>query len=165
MAALSYGLWTVFIARSVHLVFKYSRMSVVHAIDIDADQLAKVPSALQQLPLTGPTAIALRPFIDATEQFDLTMAAINGNPLSVRGYLWQPYAVSVPNVLQETRTIENLRARFPSESALIDRAVTGTGKSPNQLRYLPLAGRNTAWTELLGAVSAEPLGFLPLDSF
>ena len=43
LAALGYGLWTVFAARPVHLVFEYSRMSVVHAIDVDADLLAKAP--------------------------------------------------------------------------------------------------------------------------
>ena len=36
VAALSYGLWSVFVARPVHLVFEYNRMSVVHAVDVDA---------------------------------------------------------------------------------------------------------------------------------
>ena len=43
VAALAYGLWTVFVARPVHLVFEYHRMAVVHAIDVDSDLLAKAP--------------------------------------------------------------------------------------------------------------------------
>ena len=35
VAALAYGLWTVFVARPVHLVFEYHRMAVVSAADVD----------------------------------------------------------------------------------------------------------------------------------
>src|SRR3954447_23361508 len=34
LAALGYGLWTVAVARPVHLVFEVDRLRVVHAIDI-----------------------------------------------------------------------------------------------------------------------------------
>ena len=91
LAALGYGLWTVFAARPVHLVFEYSRMTVVHAIDVDADLLAKAPTSLQKLPVTGPTVIALRPFKNPAEQFDATMAAFEGFPLAARSDLWQAY--------------------------------------------------------------------------
>ena len=84
LAALGYGLWTVFVARPVHLVFEYSRLSVVHAVDIEPELLVKAPPALQALPLTGPTLIALRPFKDTDEQFQFTMAALGGAPLAAR---------------------------------------------------------------------------------
>ncbi|MCW5256525.1 TfpX/TfpZ family type IV pilin accessory protein [Verminephrobacter aporrectodeae] len=165
LAALGYGLWTVFVARPVHLAFEYSRMSVVHAIDVDPDLLAKAPPALQKLPITGPTLIALRPFKDASEQFEATMSAIGGVPLSARSDLWQSYASSTADILKEAKPVTNLRTRFADQTALIDRAVEDTGKPASQLRYLPLVGRNKAWTMLLDASSAEPLGFLPLDPF
>lgn len=165
LAALGYGLWTVFVARPVHLVFEYSRMSVVHAIDVDARLLAQAPAALQKLPLTGPTPIALRPFKDAAEQFDTTMAALGGVALAARSDLWQPYADSTAAILQQARPVTELRARFASQAAQIDRAIEETGKPDVQLRTLPLVGRNSAWTVLLDAATARPLGFLPLDSF
>jgi len=62
LAALSYGLWTVFVARPVHLVFEFHRMAVVHAVDVDSAQLSQAPAELQALPLTGPTLLSLRPF-------------------------------------------------------------------------------------------------------
>lgn len=165
VAALSYGLWTVFVARPVHLVFEYSRMSVVHAIDVDARLLATAPASLQQLPITGPTPIALRPFKDSTEQFDATMAAMNGAPLSARSDLWQPYADSKAAILQAATPATDLRVRFASQAALIDHAIERTGKPIAQLRTLPLLGRDKAWTVLLDAATAQPVGFLPLDSF
>lgn len=165
VAALSYGLWTVFVARPVHLVFEYSRMSVVHAVDIDAVLLAKAPPSLQKLPITGPTMIALRPFKDTAEQFDATMAAIGGIPLSARSDLWQPYSDSTIDVLKEAKPVEDLRNRFAKQVASIDRGIEETGKPAAQLRYLPMVGRDNAWTVLLDATTAEPVGFLPLDSF
>lgn len=165
LAALSYGLWTVFVARPVHLVFEYSRMSVVHAIAVDAQLLAKAPPALQKLPLTGPTLIALRPFKDANEQYDATMAAINGAELPARCDLWQPYASSTADILAVARPVTDLRQRFTQQTALIDRAIADSGQPVTQLRYLPLVDRGTAWTMLLDAVTAEPRGFLALDPF
>ena len=165
LAALGYGLWTVFAARPVHLVFEYSRMSVVHAIDVDSDLLAKAPPSLQTLPVTGPTVIALRPFKNPEEQFDATMAAFEGFPLAARSDLWQAYEPVRADVLKEAKPVAELRARFSNQAAQIDRAIAATGKPVTDLRYLPLLSRKTAWTVLLDTTTAEPLGYLPLDSF
>ena len=165
LAALGYGLWTVCQARPVHLVFEYSRLTVVHAVDVEPSLLAKAPPALQSLPLTGPTPIALRPFKDASEQFDLTMAALGGAPLAARSDLWQPYEVSKAAILQASRPASELLARFPGDAARIEQAVAETGQPLVTLRYLPMVGRKDAWTAWIDSTTAKPLGFLPLDSF
>ena len=165
VAALAYGLWTVFVARPVHLVFEYHRMAVVHAIDVDSDLLAKAPPSLQTLPVTGPTVIALRPFKNPAEQFDATTAALKGFPLAARSDLWQAYEPARADVLKEAKPVAELRARFSNQAAQIDRAIAATGKPVTDLRYLPLLSRKTAWTVLLDTTTAEPLGYLPLDSF
>ena len=165
LVALGYGLWTVYAARPVHLVFEYSRMSVVHAIDVDADLLTKAPSSLQKLPVTGPTVIALRPFKNPAEQFDATMAALEGVSLAARSDLWQAYEPARVEVLKAAKPAADLRARFPHQVAQIDRAIAATGRQDTDLHYLPLLGRKTAWTVLLDANTAKPLEYLPLDSF
>ena len=63
VAALAYGLWTVFVARPVHLVFEYNRMAVVHAVDIEPSTLTQAPPGFQQLPVGGPTLLSLRPLL------------------------------------------------------------------------------------------------------
>ena len=165
VAALAYGLWTVFVARPVHLVFEYHRMAVVHAIDVDSDLLAKAPPSLQTLPVTGPTVIALRPFKNPAEQFDATTAALKGFRLAARSDLWQAYEPARADVLKEAKPVAELRVRFSNQAAEIDRAIAATGKPVTDLRYLPLLSRKTAWTVLLDTTTAEPLGYLPLDSF
>lgn len=166
IAALAYGLWTVFEARPVHLVFEYSRFSVVHAADIEPSLLTKAPPALKNLPLSGPTAIALRPFKDQAESFDATMAALGGVPLASRSDLWQPYTESTTDILKVSKPISDLLARFSAQRADILAAVEKTGRTMEKLLYLPLVGRNgAAWTVLIDAATAEPAAYLPIDSF
>lgn len=165
LAALSYGLWAVFVARPVHLVFEYSRFTVVHAVDIDPRLLERAPTELQSMPITGPTPISLRPFKDASEQLTATMAALEGAPLAARSDLWQSYKAAVPSVLKTSKPVADLKTRFPQHAAEIEAVATATGSDSDRLRFLPMVGRDKAWTALIDSSSAEPVGFLPLDSF
>ncbi len=165
LAALGYGLWTVFISRPVHLVFEYNRFRVVHAIEVDDTLLAKAPPSLQRLPITGPTTLSLRNFKDGKEQGDMTMAALGGMQLAARPELWQDYATAAPQILAEAKPVAQLKARFTTRTPEIDDAVRSTGRPELALQYVPMVGRKTFWTVLVDGVSAEPLVFLPIDSF
>ena len=166
IAALVYGLWTVFEARPVHLVFEYSRFSVAHAADIEPSLLSKAPPTLKELPLTGPTTIALRPFKDQAESFDATIAALGGVPLAARSDLWQLYAESTTDILKASKPVSDLLARFPAQKNNIHTTAEKSGHKTEDLHYLPLVGRNgAAWTVLIDATTAEPVAYLPIDSF
>jgi hypothetical protein len=165
LSALGYGLWTVCVARPVHLVFEYDRFRVVHAVDVPTELLPHAPHDVIALPLTGPTLLSLRPFKDGNEKMEATMAALNGLALSARPDLWQPYAAAKPEILQAAKPVAQLKARFASQAAAIDAAVARTGRKPEELVYLPMVGRKSFWTVLLDPVTAEVLGFMPLDSF
>ena len=67
--------------------------------------------------------------------------------------------------MQESRPAAQLQERFPSHADAIDRAVARTGRPLNELRTLPLLSRKSAWTVLIDAQSAQPFGFVALDSF
>lgn len=164
VAALSYGLWTVFAARPVHLVFEYHRMTLVHAVDIESEVLAKAPLSLQQLPWTGPTLLSLRP-LEASETIESILQATGGIPQAAQANLWQPYEAAREQILQESRPAAQLYQRFSDQRAAIDQAVAATGQGIEHLRYLPLLARRTAWTVLIDAQSIQPVGFLLLDSF
>ena len=164
VAALAYGLWTVFVARPVHLVFEYHRMAVVHAVDIEPDTLTQAPSGLQQLPLRGPTLLSLRP-LQGNEAIESVMLATGGISQAAQPHLWQPYEAAREQILQESRPAAQLQERFPSHADAIDRAVARTGRPLNELRTLPLLSRKSAWTVLIDAQSAQPVGFVALDSF
>lgn len=165
LIALSYGLWTVFVARPVHLVFEYSLFRVIHAVDVPKEMLDKAPSDLRTLPVSGPTLLSLRPFKDSEESLQATMMALNGLPLGARPDLWQAYAVATPQVLAHAKPVTHLKARFPAQSSAIDAVVAHTGRPADALVFVPMAGRKSFWTVLLDPVNADVLAFMPLDSF
>lgn len=165
VVALSYGLWTVFVARPVHLVFEYQRMAVVHAIDVDTDTLAQAPEALRKLPVYGPTLLSLRKMENPDEQMKSVMLAMAGTAQAAQPGLWQSYELAKDEILKRTKPVEQLKVRFPQHVEAIDREAARLGQPAGGLRFLPMLARDKAWTVLIDPKTALPLGFLPIDSF
>lgn len=167
IATLAYGLWTVAVARPVHLVFEIDRFRVVHAIDIPPELLNRAPAGLNQLPLLGPTLLSIREFKDSKENFDATMAALQGVALGARPDLWQSYALGKPQIMAQMRPLAELKKRFPERTNEIDGALRSASPTArmNAVSYFPLTGRNTFWTVLIDDKTAEVLAFVPIDSF
>jgi len=165
LLALAYGLWTVYVARPVHLVFEYDRYRVVHAIDVPQDMLDTTAPALRRLPITGPTVLGLRALKDSREKSDVTFAALAGLHLGFRPDLWQEYRLSAGEVLREGKPLEALKSRFPDKKEEIDRAVSAAGMREADLLYLPMVGRDKFWTILVDASNANVKAFLPLDPY
>ena len=168
LAALAYGLWTVAVARPVHLVFEIDRFRVVHAVDIEPELLARAPEGLRQLPLTGPTLLSVREFKDSKESFEGTMAALQGASLGARPDFWQSYEKAKPQILARVRPLAELKTRFPARTGEIDRALksaAASNRSLTSIGYIPLISRSTFWTVLMDANTTEVIGFVPIDSF
>ena len=93
------------------------------------------------------------------------MLATGGIPQSAQSHLWQPDVAAGDETLQVSRPASHLQERFPSHADAIARAVSRTGRPLHALRTLPLLSRKSAWTVLIDAQSAQPVGFVALDSF
>lgn len=165
LAALFYGMWTVCVARPVHLVFEFDRFRVIHAVEVPEEMLSQTPNGIDALPLTGPTLLAVRPFRDANEQADATLQALQGVHLSARPDLWQEYSQARERVLTSAQLVTDLKQRLPERLELIDRGIRRTGKTEDALLYLPVISRDTVWTVLLDMSDAGVLGFIELDTF
>ena len=164
LSALSYGLWTVFSARPVHLVFEYQRMAVVHAVDVPPDRLAQALGDLHSLPFTGPTLLSLRP-LQTSEFVESTMEALGGLAQAAQPNLWQSYEAARAEILKESHPAAQLKQRFAEKSFSIDQVVTQTGLPIERLRFLPLISRKDFWTVLIDSETTYPVGFIELDSF
>jgi hypothetical protein len=164
IAALVYGLHTVFVARPVHLVFEVDRFRVVHALEVPAELIARTPAGIDALPVTGPTLLSVRP-ITGQERADIVMAELAGLPIGARPDLWQPYEKGKESVLAEGKPIGELLARFPEQRELIERHVSASGRPAENLRYLPLVGRKDFWTALVDSGDGAVVAAIPLDSY
>lgn len=165
LSALGYGVWTVAMARPVHMVFEIDRFRVVHAIEVPPELLSQMPDGITALPYTGPTLLALRPFKSANEQADATIAALQGVSLASRPDLWQTYDVSRQDVLHAAKPVAALKTRFPDKCTAIDSVLTEHAIPADAAVYLPLVGRQFFWTVLLDMRNADVLGYVPVDSF
>lgn len=166
LAALCYGLWTVHLARPVHMVFEYDRFRVVHQIDIPAELVSKAPAGIDVAPWGRPTLIALRQFATPREHVEMTIQALGGVQLSARPELWRPYVTEREEVLRAAKPVGVLVTKFPKRAAEIEAAVGKTGKPESQVVFLPLMARkDKAWTVLLDASTAAILDYLPLDPY
>ena len=165
LSALAYGLWTVAVARPVHLVFEIDRFRVVHAIDVDPKELNKVSAGVDGMPWTGPTLLSVRNFKDSNESAEATMAALQGVNIGARPDFWQPYAAGASDVLKVAKPVATLKTRFPNQAAAIDALLQKSGKSPQSILYVPMAGRKDFWTVFVDPITAEVVATMPLDSF
>ena len=165
LGALGYGMWTVAVARPVHMVFEIDRFRVVHSIDVPEELLGSQPPPVQALPWTGPTLLAARPFRSEAESGEVTMAALQGVQIGFRPDMWEPYAAAKPRVLQAARPVSQLKARMPGRARDIDAALAAAGRNPDATAYLPLVSRKAFWTAFVDPASAEVVGFLPLDPY
>lgn len=165
LGALCYGLWTVFVARPVYLAFEIDRFRVVHAIDVDEKLLEKAPQGMRALPLTGPRQVAVRPFKDVNESGEATMAAVAGVSLSARPDLWESYDQARERVRAKARPASALLQRFPNQQERIGAAVKSSGRSAEQLSYVPMSSRMQFWTVLLDSRTMDVVGFINLDSY
>lgn len=165
LAALCYGLWTVHIARPVHMVFEYDRFRVVHQIDLPPDASSKAPAGIDAVPWGRPTVLALRRLSDQ-ERVDFTISALQGGSLSARPELWQPYDQARDRVLAAAMPVPELMRKRPALAAELEKSVQALGRPAADLKSLPLVARkDTAWTVLLDARSGEIVGYAPVDSF
>lgn len=165
LAGLGYGLWSVYAARPVHLVFEFDRFRAVHAVDVPDELLPLAPAGLGDLPRTGPTLLAVRPFTNQQERADATVAALQGLQVGARPEFWQPYEAAIDRVVAAARPAGALKERFPQHANEITAAMTATGVPVEQIAYLPLVARRSVWTVLLNSKTGQILGYLPLDTF
>ena len=165
VAALSYGIWTMAVARPVHLVFEIDRFRVVHAVDVPEELMPQVPAGVDAMPWFGPTPLAVRAFRDANESASATMAALQGIAIGARPDFWVPYERARPEVLRAARPVAQLKARLPEQAARIDAVLRDAGRDAQQAVFVPMTGRKAFWTAFLDPATAQVVAFLPLDSF
>lgn len=165
VAALGYGLWTVSVARPVHLVFEIDRFRVVHGVDVPEDLIGREPREVKAMPWSGPTLLAVRPFRNPQESMDATLIALKGVQIGARPDFWQPYSAARSQVLAAARPVTELKQRFGQRVGEIDAVLKASGRSAERSAYVPMVGRNTFWTVFVDPVTADVVGFMPLDPF
>jgi hypothetical protein len=165
VAALAYGLHTVYLARPVYLAHEVDRFRVVTAADIDPADMKDAAPGFGSLPIWGPQLIGTRQPANGDEFLRSVDLALQGKDVALRPGWWQPFELSRDRVLQKARPMSHLRSKYPQRTAELDALVKQAGAAESDLRVLPLVGRSGDWAAVIDAKTARPLAYGPFDAF
>lgn len=164
LGALGYGLHTVFLARPVAVVLEVDRLRVVTAADLDGQDHSSALPEWQQQPAWGIRFAAARSATE-DEKLDVIDQALQGRDVGARPEFWGPAAQAPAAFAQAAKPLSELAARHPERANELAQAVAQTGRSADQLKYLPVIARRTDWVALIDAATGQVTGYAPIDGF
>lgn len=165
LAALIYGLYSVWLARPAVLAFERDRLVVVTANEVDTASLAQAPEGLHQLPWAGVRKVGTRNASNSEEFFQSVNLGLAGVSPAMRPGWWQPWSQQVAAMRQRAKPLEELIRRRADDKDALAAAASKTGLPPAQLSYLPLTSSKTKdWVALLDA-QMHMVGYAQVDGF
>lgn len=163
LGALGYGLYTVWLARPVAMVFEVDRFRVLNSGQIRLLELPRARPEYRTLPLTGPWLLGTRKPAKGEEANDALFTAVDGIDVGQRPIFWQPYAESSVNALARARPVALLLAHYPERAAEFQDRLRELQLDPASAKFLPVMARGE-WVALLDR-AGNVTAFLPADGF
>ena len=163
LAALVYGLHSVYAARPIALVFEVDRFRVIRTADVYEPDLPKVRPEYRSQPLTRPRLLGTRAPAPGDERTEAVFMGLSGINRANRPLFWQPYANSVPDVLAKSRPVSVLLDQYPGRGTELRGRLAELGADASSARFTPLMARGD-WVLVLNA-GGEVLGPIRADGF
>ncbi len=165
LSALFYGIYVVYEARPVYVVFNVDRFDVVAANEIDPAERQKVTRPeYQSLPLTGPRIVAAVLPADPKERERILFAAVGaGYDLPNFPQHYVPYEEQVSQAIARSRPLNDLaqkREEAEPQLAALKRELAGRAKD---LGFLPVRARKQDLTAIIDRKTGEVLKVLAID--
>jgi hypothetical protein len=149
LAALVYGLITVYGARPVAMVFETDRFRVITVTQVDMEELPKARPEYRQLPLSGPWVLGARAAKPGAEANEALFKGLRGVDRAQRPQFWQPYAESTSEVLLRARPVTALTAKYPELAGDVKAKLQSLNVDEASAKFLPLIGRGGDWVVIL----------------
>lgn len=167
LAALAYGLHTVWLARPVYLAYELDRFRVVTFAELEPDDLLKISASISPPGWSSPNLIGVRVAqADDADYLTQLQLSLDGQEAVFRTDRWGPYDAFRAQVLSRSHPLSKLHAKYPESQGLIDVAALKTGIPAARLHWMPVQSRRgTGWTALLDVHNASVVGWVPLDGF
>ncbi len=165
LAALGYGMWTVWQARPLYLVQEVDRFKVISAPDVDAGELKALPANLKPQFWTGPQTVSIRPPKNAEEHNKVLFeAAAGGRDYGARPEFYVLYdGAAALKSLSRAKPLALFLQKQPSQQDAARQLATEKGADMAQWLYLPVIARQD-WVAVLDK-QGQIQGFLPGDGF
>ena len=157
--ALAYGVYVLFESRPVNIVFVKDRFELVRANDYPAGELEKIASGSHgSLTWTGPRIVGAKLPTDPKEKAELIFSTIGGGAdVHLMPRLYVPYDEVRPLAKEKGERLQKLRDRNPAQAKEVDALVADSGRSEDNLRFLPMRAGKNDLTILIDARTGEIL--------
>lgn len=162
IGALCYGLSVIAIARPAFVVAVVDRFVPVAANEIDDNDLtqAKDP-AFSSRSWSGPRLVgAVAP---ADKKVELAQSALAGRDVEKFPQYYVPYDQVATELLARAKPVAVLSAKGTTEAAQVAKFLTLHGMKPEDVKFVPLHGRDASVAMLITRNGGKPLGALPID--
>jgi hypothetical protein len=140
LAALAYGLYTVYTGRPVYFVHNASQLDLVFASDLSSDKLAtaKLPE-FRSLPVWGPRLIAAPMPADPAEAAKIVTAAVSGgDDIQYLPEYYVPFETVTSRALAQLKPLASLRAPEPKDQPALDKLRSAYAATASKVGYLPV---------------------------
>lgn len=143
-SALLYGMYSVFIARPVYMVFSVDRFEVVYANDISEDDLAKVENPIyRHLPMLGVLTTAARLPSDSEARNAILLSAVSGgSDVQHMPQYYVSYSEMQSIAVARIQPLSNLHSFNPDKSMVVDTLVKKYSESRIEVGFLPLQAKS-----------------------
>jgi len=165
LVALGYGVYVLSLARPVVLVFEVDRMRVLSAAEVDPAALSAAPEDLRKLSWTGPRVIAAATPTTREEMLKSIDLAIGGLDIGDLPKNWRPYESHATSAWNRAKPAPELEARYPAVRGELASVAARTHVPLDELRFLPLVGRQSSGSVILAPPGARVVDVLSVDGF
>lgn len=163
VTALLYGMSVVLEARPAYVVFSKNSFNLVTANELSEDDLAKAPAGSQSLPLTGPVYVFTKKPTDIKLSNEVVWAVLQGKMLYHFPQYYQPYNQHGKKAGRAALPLSELKAKYPVHAAEIIKAIIESGKSQEEIGYLPLFAKMENMTVLVNKKDGAVIKVLRID--
>lgn len=151
IAALSYGVYVMFISRPVFTVFNKDKFQIAAVVDITPKELAKAKNSdWRQLSIKGPTLVA----IGTPDKNDKTesMFAITESASAFRyPRLYDEYNNHLNQVIKAGKPLKKLYFANQKNKAVIDKFIKKSNRVESNYLYLPITSELTEMSAIVDA--------------
>ncbi len=160
VAALAYGVSTMFQARPVYTVFNKDRFDVVIAADISDKERAKgTDEAYKSSPLTGPVILAMKFPDDPKEVQRMLISGIESRAFT---QYYEPYTTHAKTAAASSRSFAEVLKSNPQSAEKIKVFLAENKLEESKVGFLSLYTRNLDMTVILDRQSGKILAFAPI---
>jgi hypothetical protein len=163
--AMGYGLYTIYWARPVYVVFTKDRFDLVSAFEIPQQNLDRASrEEYRTLPLMGPQIVAAKQPENAQERESILFSALSGG-LDLQHFpkFYVPYAEASGAVVQKGKQLDALLRRDEKTRRTLTAFLENNNLQPSQVKFLPLRAKIKDQTVLIDGTSAQVVGIVDID--